>query len=388
MAFKKATKKQQKLRLAITGPAGAGKTYTALTLGKHLGDRMALIDTERGSASKYAGDVADFDTDELTHYAVENYLKAIAAARAEAYPVLVIDSLSHAWSGKGGILEEADNRGGKFQAWKQLTPMQHQLIDAILDYPGHVIATMRSKMTYEVSTEEGRNGKKETSVVKLGLAPVQREGVEYEFDVILDMSITNVATVTKSRCLALSGKAIPKPGKELAETLLAWLSEGAAPQAPRVDQYGFEIPTVPCPVVRPGKPNAGVPWEELKGGLIQKMHDENLGQMSADQRTWAVYLVKKRAARKAAEALAAEQAEAERALAAQQEKQRPFAQGEAGPEHSPTTSPTSNTSTTVPASTSSARSTPTAKSPDEGSEQPAETEGGCGADPADMGGTP
>src|SRR5688572_28015560 len=118
-AFKKASKKQQKLRLAITGPAGAGKTYTALTLAKHMGDRVALIDTERGSASKYAGDVADFDTLELDHFGVPQYLKAIADARAEGYPVLVIDSLSHAWSGKGGILEEADNRGGKFQAWKQ-----------------------------------------------------------------------------------------------------------------------------------------------------------------------------------------------------------------------------------------------------------------------------
>lgn len=387
--FKKASKKQQKLRLAITGPAGSGKTYTALTLGKYLGDRMAVIDTERGSASKYAGDVADFDTLELTHFGVPQYLGAISDARGESYPVLVIDSLSHAWAGKGGILEEADNRGGKFQAWKQLTPMQHSLVDAMLDYPGHIIVTMRSKMSYEVSTEEGKNGKKETKVEKLGLAPIQREGMEYEFDVILDMSISNVATVTKSRCIALAGQAIPKPGQKLAETLLAWLSEGVAPVGPRLDEYGIAIPTVPCPVVRPGKANAGKRWDKLSGALIQKMHDEDLHRMNAEQTTWAKYLVAKRAARKAAEALAAEQAEAEKALAAQ-EQTRPLAEQSATASSAQPTSSSSSPQTSTPpsagtsGSAESAESTQTRASDDEYGEPPPEMDGGCGADPSDQ----
>lgn len=317
--FKKATKTQAKLRLAIAGASGSGKTFTALTIGKHLGSRMALIDTERGSASKYAGDVADFDTLELDHFAVPRYLQAIQAAAAEGYDVLVIDSLSHAWAGKGGILEEADKRGGKFGAWRELTPIQQSLLDAILSYPGHVIATMRSKMTYEVSTDESR-GRKETKVEKVGLAPVQRDDVSYEFDVMLDMDERNTARVTKTRCAALSGAFLTKPGKDVADTLKAWLSDGAAaPIKPTVDEYGIKLPTVPCPVVRPGKPNAGRRWDDLPGGLVQKMHDESLDRMDADQKTWAVYLVAKRvakrAARKVAEALETEQLAAEQALA-------------------------------------------------------------------------
>lgn len=230
--FRKATKSQAKLRLAISGPSGSGKTFTALTLGKTLGKRMAVIDTERGSASKYAGDVAEFDSAGMELFSVQNYLKAIGEAAAAGYDVLVIDSLSHAWSGRGGILEEADKMGGKFSAWAKLTPLQQKLIDAILSYPGHVIATMRSKTEYQVTVEEGKNGTKQTKVEKLGLAPVQRDDVSYEFDVMLDMNDRNVATVTKSRCSAIAGQSILKPGQELAETLLVWLTDGAeVPQA-------------------------------------------------------------------------------------------------------------------------------------------------------------
>jgi hypothetical protein len=227
--FKKATKKQAKLRLAIAGASGSGKTYTALTIGKYIGQRMAVVDTERGSASKYAGDVAEFETLGLDHFAVPKYLQAIKAAADEGFDVLVIDSLSHAWAGKGGILEEADKRGGKFGAWRELTPMQQSLVDAILAYPGHVICTMRSKMAYEVSTDESR-GRKETKVEKIGLAPVQRDDMSYEFDVMFDMDEKNNARVTKSRCPALSGQVISKPGKDVADALMAWLSDGEAQQ--------------------------------------------------------------------------------------------------------------------------------------------------------------
>src|SRR5690606_34635021 len=104
--FKKATKSQAKLRMAITGPSGSGKTYTALSVGTPLG-RIAVIDTERGSASKYA-DLFDFDVLELTEYNPRNYIEAIRAACAGGYDVLIIDSLSHAWSGQGGVLELVD----------------------------------------------------------------------------------------------------------------------------------------------------------------------------------------------------------------------------------------------------------------------------------------
>lgn len=225
--FKRATKLQARLRLAITGPTGSGKTYTALEVGRHLGKKIAVIDTERGSASKYAGDVATFDAIELELFSIQNYLEAIREAEREGYDVLIIDSLTHGWSGKGGILEEVDKRGGKFDAWRWATPWQQKLVDAMLSYPGHLIATMRSKMSYEVETAEKGNGKRETTVKKLGLAPQQRDDLPYEFDVILDMDQDNNGKVNKTRCKAIRGEVITMPGKDLADKLLAWLSDGA-----------------------------------------------------------------------------------------------------------------------------------------------------------------
>jgi hypothetical protein len=240
MAFVKATKQQARLRLAISGPPGSGKTYTALTLGKYLGTRMACIDTERGSASKYAGEVADFDQQQLEHFSVQNYLAAIGEAAAESYPVLLIDSLSHAWAGKGGVLEEVDKRGGKFDAWRHASPLQQQLVDTILSYPGHVICTMRTKIAYDVTSTE-RNGRRETKVEKLGLAPVQRDDLSYEFDVVFEMNDQNTATVSKSRCAALAGKVIAKPGEDVARALLAWLTDGAPAEISPADKLLEDI---------------------------------------------------------------------------------------------------------------------------------------------------
>lgn len=223
MAFVKATKQQSRLRLALYGPSGSGKTYTALTIAKELGAPVAVIDTERGSASKYAGDVADFDVLELTSFEPENYVRAMREAAAAKYPTLVIDSLSHAWMGKGGLLDQADQKGGRFDAWKVLTPKQHALIDAILGYPGDVIVTMRTKTEYVVETNS--NGK--AAPRKVGLAPIQKDGVEYEFDVAGSMSVDNVLTIEKTRCPALQGRSIRHPGADVAKELRAWLSDGA-----------------------------------------------------------------------------------------------------------------------------------------------------------------
>lgn len=247
-AFKRATKSQAKLRISIFGPSGSGKTYTSLLIASALGGPVALIDTERGSASKYAGDVTDFDALELTSYEPAKYIRAIGEAAKERYPVLVIDSLSHAWSGKGGILEQKDAKGGRFDAWKELTPQQTDLLEAILAYPGHVIVTMRSKTEYVIDQVENRAGKLVSTPRKVGLAPVQRQDLEYEFDVVLRLDADNVAHVEKTRCSALAGLSIRHPGAPLADLLTAWLSDGAAPRpspaAPR-QEPARAIPAAP-----------------------------------------------------------------------------------------------------------------------------------------------
>jgi hypothetical protein len=234
--FKKATKEKSRLRAALIGPAGSGKTYTALRLACGLaGDAgVAVIDTERGSASKYA-DIFDFDVAELTTFSPEDYVKAIQEADAAGYGALVIDSLSHAWIGVGGALDQVDKAAAQsqtkntFGAWRTVTPKHNKMVDAILACKAHVIVTMRAKTEYALEADE----KNKYSVRKVGLAPVQRDGLEYEFDVVGDMTIDNTLIISKTRCSALSGAVINKPGEALAKTLLEWLSDGAtAPAAP------------------------------------------------------------------------------------------------------------------------------------------------------------
>lgn len=233
--FKKATKSQAKLRLCLFGASGSGKTYTSLLIARALaaGGPVAVIDTERGSASKYAGDVAEFDSLELTSYEPAKYISAIRAAADERYPVLVIDSLSHAWAGRGGILDQKDAKGGRFDSWKELTPQQNDLLEAILGYPGHVVLTMRAKTEYVIDQVE-KGGRTVASPRKVGLAPVQRQDMEYEFDVVLRLDSENVAHVEKTRCAALTGLSIRRPGADLAATLLSWLA-GAEVSPPPAD---------------------------------------------------------------------------------------------------------------------------------------------------------
>lgn len=253
MSFIKATKKQAKLRAALVGPSGSGKTYTALLLAKHLGQKIAVIDTERGSASKYADDVASFDAAELRTFEPKNYIAALKEAAAAGYDVVVIDSLSHAWTGEGGIISQRDKMGDQgFSAWRTLTPQHNALVDAVLAYPGHVIVTMRSKTEYIV--EQGSDGKSRPR--KVGLAPVQRDGMEYEFDVIGEMDQENILHVGKSRCPALTNEHIRKPGEELAKTLLDWLSQGV------------EAPAPPPPTTEKPLPKASAKAKQLARAIL------------------------------------------------------------------------------------------------------------------------
>ena len=234
MMFKPATKKQSKLRLAISGPSGSGKTYSALSIASALGKRIAVIDTEHGSASLYA-DKFSFDTLDLDSFSPETYVAAIEAANEAKYDVLVIDSLSHAWMGKDGALEQVDTAAKKsgsknsYFAWRDVTPKHNALVEAMLQSNAHIIATMRSKTEY--STDKDDKGK--VTPKKIGLAPIQREGMEYEFTVFGELDLDHNLNITKSRCSAIAGKLVEKPGKQLADVLKAWLETGAPAEAPK-----------------------------------------------------------------------------------------------------------------------------------------------------------
>jgi len=230
MKFTKAVREKAKLRLALTGPAGSGKTYGALMIAKGLGGKIACIDTERGSASLYSH-LVDFDVLELgPPYSPEAYVEAIAAAEAAGYDVLIIDSVTHEWSGIGGCLEinekvaNAKFRGNTWSAWNETTPRHRKFIDAMLQSKMHVIATGRSK-TETAQVEE--NGRKK--VAKLGMKTEQRDGFEYEFTVVLDIIHDNhLALPSKDRTGLFRD---PEPVTEsTGKKLLNWLESGAEPE--------------------------------------------------------------------------------------------------------------------------------------------------------------
>lgn len=234
--FQKATKNQLKARLALDGPSGAGKTWTALSMATVLGKRIAVIDTERGRARLYSHKF-EFDVlDMAPPYDPARCSEALNAAEHEGYDVVIVDSMSHFWQGEGGTLdikEGAAKRlgGNDYAGWSVATPALRHLVDTMLAIDAHLIVTMRSKMDHV--QDRDANGK--VTIRKVGMAPVMRDGIEYEFDIVGDIDLEHRIVISKSRCDVLADQVIqPHREIEAAETFRAWLDDGE-PLASRND---------------------------------------------------------------------------------------------------------------------------------------------------------
>ncbi|GHV84165.1 hypothetical protein AGMMS50212_15050 [Spirochaetia bacterium] len=230
MAFKKAERTRLYLRCALFGPSGSGKTMTALRMAKGIADKagvpFAVIDTEARSASKYADRFA-FDVDDLGEKTIDHYIKAMEEAAKAGYKVLVIDSLSHAWrelTDEVDRIAQAGNSKNTFSPWAKVNPKQKRFIDTILNFPGHIIATMRSKTEWVIG--ENKSGK--TVPQKIGLAPEQGKGIEYEFDILVELNQSHEALVTKDRTGKFQDEIIEKPGETFGVELYDWLGGGNA----------------------------------------------------------------------------------------------------------------------------------------------------------------
>lgn len=242
--FKKAERKKARLRLALSGTSGSGKTYGALQIAKGLGGKIAVLDTERGSASLYS-DTVEFDVVELgPPYEPERFIEVMDAAAKAGYDVLIIDSITHEWKGAGGMLEIVDNiarakfRGNSYAAWNEGDKRHRRFVDAMLHSPLHVIVTMRSKAVY---VEGERNGKK--TIEKQGAAPEQRDGIEYEFTAVLDLTVDgNLAVKSKDRTRLFNDpfRITEETGRKLRD----WLESGADLPEPAK-------PTPPAPAQPP-----------------------------------------------------------------------------------------------------------------------------------------
>src|SRR3954469_16061310 len=197
MELRKATRKKAKIRLGLSAVSGGGKTYSAILVAKGLcGDlsKVAVIDTENGSADLYAH-LGNFNVLPLTApFTPERYIEAIRTCEQAGMKVIIIDSISHEWDGKGGCLEIVESFGGKYQDWAKVTPRHQAFISAILHSTAHIITTVRRKQDYEM-IKDGNKMK----VEKAGLREITREGFEYELTANLEMDTNHNATASKDR---------------------------------------------------------------------------------------------------------------------------------------------------------------------------------------------
>lgn len=228
LQLRKTERKKSKLRLGISGPAGSGKTYSSLKIGYGITNdwsKVALIDTENGSGDLYA-DLGEYNVITLSApYTPEKYIEAIHLCENSGMECIIIDSLTHAWAGEGGLLDQqgkiADKSGNSWTAWRSITPKHNQLVESILSSSCHVIATIRAKMEYV--QEKDSNGK--TIIRKVGMGAIQRDGMEYEFTVFFELSQEHIASATKDRTSIFDGTWFT-PSEKTGEQLRKWLETG------------------------------------------------------------------------------------------------------------------------------------------------------------------
>ena len=226
MKLQKAQRNQVKLRLGLSGASGFGKSYSALLLAYGITNdwtKIAIIDTENNSASLYSH-LGDFNVLSLNEpYAPERYIQAIEVCEKEEIEVVIIDSITHEWSGKGGCLELHEQLGGRFQDWAKITPRHQAFIDKILNSNCHVITTVRRKTDY--SLDKDGNGK--TKVMKLGTKEITRDGFEYELTVNFELINDNhLVTASKDRTGLFSGKPEFVINSSTGKKLIEWCNLG------------------------------------------------------------------------------------------------------------------------------------------------------------------
>ena len=235
MQLQKATRAKAKIRLGLSAVSGGGKTYSALLIAHGLcgnWDKVAVIDTENNSAHLYAH-LGDFNVLQLdAPYPPERYIEAIKTCENAGMEVIIIDSITHEWDGKGGIIEISNSMtGNSFTNWAKLTPRHQAFIDAILSSKCHIITTVRRKQDYEMTKD--KDGK--VKVEKAGLKEVTREGFEYELTVNLELDVKHNATASKDRTGLFIDKPAFVPSEETGKLIRQWCESGVDIEAELAD---------------------------------------------------------------------------------------------------------------------------------------------------------
>lgn len=225
MQLRKATRQKAKIRLGLSAVSGGGKTYSALLIAHGIcqdWSKVAVIDTENMSADLYAHLGAYEVLTLQAPYSPERYIEALIACEDAGMGVIIIDSITHEWDGKGGILEISNQMSGNnFTNWAKLTPRHQAFIDAILTSKCHIITTVRRKQDYEMSQENGK-----AKVQKVGMKEVTREGFEYELTVNMELDTNHNVTVSKDRTGLFVGKPQFIPSENTGKMIAEWCESG------------------------------------------------------------------------------------------------------------------------------------------------------------------
>lgn len=228
--LRKATRQKAKIRLGLSAVSGGGKTYSSILIAKGLakGDlsKVALIDTENGSGDLYAN-LGDYNVFTLeAPYTPERYIKAIKECEDEGMEVIIIDSITHEWNGRGGILEiHSAMTGNSFTNWSVVTPRHEKFKQAILTSTCHIITTVRRKQDYVMELNE----KGKQTPTKVGLKEETREGFEYELTVNIELDQKHNASSTKDRTGLFQDQPSFVPSEETGKMLLDWCESGIDP---------------------------------------------------------------------------------------------------------------------------------------------------------------
>jgi hypothetical protein len=236
MKLETASKSKSYMRVALQGASGSGKTYSALRLafGLTRNDNIAIVDTENGSAHLYSS-LGNYQVLQLTApFTPERYKEAIDVCVSNGMETIVIDSLSHEWEGNGGILEMHGSSTGSnsFANWAKITPRHNALIQHILNTPAHIIATLRSKQEYALKKDDRGRSTPE----KLGMKPIQRDGIDYEFTTVLSVDMNHKAVAVKDRTGLFPLDTPFTITEEVGKRLLQWSREEVVQPSERTPQ--------------------------------------------------------------------------------------------------------------------------------------------------------
>ena len=226
MELRQAHRKQAKIKLALQGTSGSGKTMSALLLASGITtwDKIAVVDTENHSADLYAH-LGNYNVLQLSNpFTPERYIKAIEVCENAGMEVVIADSITHEWDGSGGILDLHGNMAGNsFTNWSKMTPRHNAFVQKILESDCHIISTIRTKSDYTLTDKNGKMVPE-----KVGLKGIQRDGIDFEFTIVFDLDIKHNATASKDR----TGLFMDKPEgiitPEYGKRILKWCNEGTS----------------------------------------------------------------------------------------------------------------------------------------------------------------